>query len=141
MTEAVEAICGRLADREERWRTARPAPVTTPWAAGSVTEVRVDGTPIDGWTWAAPMLTIDDPTYTPGAEVTVIAIDLPVPSMIKAAARATLKSVWNSMRQGSGSDGRPQPEAPNDPSMLLPPLAWRLLGPYRAAGEIYGGRR
>lgn len=141
VTEAIESpkVCGRMSERRESFRTVRSSPITTPWATGAVVfEVWRNGATVnsDYWSFSDPTLTITDPSYEDGDEITAWAYNLPTPSSVTAAAQATLKSAWNQLNQGSGSGSRPQPDAgmEGDPSALIPPLAWRLLSPYRTVG-------
>lgn len=136
ITELIESprVCGKIADRVEHWRTTRTAPLTTPWAAGTVTEVWLNGTKILGWMWTAPTLTITEAGYVAGDEVTVFCTDLTTPRRVKLAAKVTLKSVYNAHTQGTATDTRPQVPDTADPDVLLPPLAWKLTVDYRRHG-------
>lgn len=133
ITQAIEDRCGRMADRRETWSTDDPSPIATPWTVATIKRVTVAGRLIAGWTFTAGVLTITDPAYTPGVEVTVTAAGLPVPPIVTLVARRVLKRAWNADRQGVGT-GRQQGQAA--PKVTLTDDDLANLEPYLRIGAF-----
>ena len=131
VTQAIENVCGRMADRRESWRTDDVAPLTTPWAAATIKAVTVGSYKLAGWTFTAPTLTITDSYYTAGDEVTVVAGGLPTPATILLVARRVLASTWNADHQGTGGA---RPDGSASVTVALSPRDFDELEPYRIVG-------
>lgn len=131
-TEAVESICGRMEDRRDTWSSDDPSPLTTPWPVATIKSVTVGSTAITGYTFVAGVLTITDPAYTAGAQVTVVAGGLPTPASVTQAAGIILAHLWNARRQGRAGGSAVRGEVADAPTgFAIPRRAEQLLEPYR----------
>lgn len=131
-TEAVESICGRMEDRRDTWSSDDPSPLATPWPVATIKSVTVGSTAITGYTFVAGVLTITDPAYTAGAQVTVVAGGLPTPASVTQAAGIILAHLWNARRQGRAGGSAVRGEVPDAPTgFAIPRRAEQLLEPYR----------
>lgn len=131
-TEAVEDICGRMADRVELWETDGPSPITTPWPTGTIKSVTVGATGLTGFSFVAGVLTITDPAYTAGATIAVRATNLPTPAKVTEAAGIILAHLWNADKQGraGGSEVRGEAADPTPRGFAIPRRAAQLLEAY-----------
>ena len=80
----------------------------------------------------AGVLTITDPAYTAGAQVTVVAGGLPTPASVTQAAGIILAHLWNARRQGRAGGSAVRGEVADAPTgFAIPRRAEQLLEPYR----------
>lgn len=137
-TQVMESLVlrRRWADYTETWTTVTASPVTTPWVTATLT-VKTGTTTLTGWTFVAGVLTITDPAYTAGAELTITAAVLPVAAPVVLSARIVLAQLWNSDKQGlvaSGSAVRSEPGASTPVGFAVPARAMQLAAPYADLG-------
>lgn len=130
VTENVEAWCGRMVDRTEKWVTDASSPITTPWASATIKAVHVGDVELTDWSFVAGVLTITDAQYTDGDEVTVVAGNLPVPASVVKAAQIILAHLWNADHQGVGASSGTRTAGTVPVSFAMPARAEALLNPY-----------
>lgn len=142
VTQIITDWCGRMEDRREKWMTDDTSPIETPWPVATIKSVTVRGIRITGCVFAAGILTIADPSYRAGDEVTVIAGGLPVPAPVIEAAGIILAHLWNAKRQGraGGSEMRGEAADPTPRGFAMPRRAEQLLEPYRIIGGSSWGQ-
>lgn len=136
-TAVVESVCGRMVDRRESWRTDAPSPITTPWPTATIRRVSLGQRDITGWSFASGVLTITDPAYTAGDEVTVTATGLPTPAPVLIAAGIILAQMWNADHQGrpqGGSVIRGEATETVPVGFAVPRRAEALMAPYAVPG-------
>lgn len=132
VTQIIEApaMCGRMVDRRESWRTDAASPITTPWATGAIKYVMsADGVALT-FSGTVSTVTVTDALYTAGDEVTITAGGLPTPTPVVIVAKRILSRLWNADHQGTGGarpDGTASPTDLTEEDLLL-------LQPYRTLG-------
>ena len=136
-TQVMESLVlrRRWADYTETWTTSAASPITTPWTTATLA-VKTGTTTLTGWTFVAGVLTITDPAYTAGAELTITAAALPVAAPVILSARIVLAQLWNADKQGlaSGSVVRSEPGASTPVGFAIPARAKQLAAPYADLG-------